>query len=433
MNAKKAKKLPPGIIVHLPSEATGNQYVAEVPSLTGCRAWGKTREEALDKLSRMAGNYIRSIQSDITGRIRENTTEPSNQRELQKQPGNLETNQRTIPKSKEPAHRFSSIGTIGIVDFSRDGKYAVLPGNITGDDYQPDASVVEILTGKITPLFGRSQPHSVVSVAISSKGDFVLASYDITGLLCWDVKNMVLHDYLGATSNTYQDPLVYMVFSPDDKYFAYHLTYNISLHNTLSGEYIRGFHGNRSHYNQMAFSHDGNNLFVACADGMIRYDVTGRKEPMLFADDKEIGAVSIFPGDQKLVTLEGNGTITVWDAPSGKEISHWLHSKSPQNLSDRLSVEEVEQAGWFVDKSEVNYKLLLPYVSLRSIAVSEDGKRILSGCGDNYMRLWNLEGKEICEYQHDSRVVKVAFQQDGQLALSACWDGSIFLWELPTP
>jgi WD40 repeat protein len=152
---------------------------------------------------------------------------------------------------------------------------------------------------------------------------------------------------------------------------------------------------------------------------------------LIFADAKDVRAVSIFPDNQQLVSLEGNGTITLWNATDGHEISHWFHSKSLLDVRDRLSVEEVEQVGWSVDKKDPYYEYRLPYLPSRSIAVSADGKRILSGGCDQYMRLWNLDGSELCEYQHSSRVIKVAFLPDGQRVLSASWDGSISLWELP--
>ncbi len=430
VDTKKAKKLPRGVIVYPPSKENGNIWVAEVPLLTGCRAWGKTREEALDMLRRLAGDYIRSTKADIAGRELEILAVLDNQ-PTQERRKIIQRHQPAVPKYQKPVHDFVKTSTISCIDFSQDGKYAVLSGDITGDDRHPDISILDIITGKTIPLYGRNHPHNIVSVAISSKGDFALASYDITGLLCWDVKNQVLHDYLGVTSNTYQDPLVEMIFTPDDRHFAYHLGYNISMHDTLSGEYVRGFHGNRSHYNEMVFTHDGDNLFVGCQDGMIRYDSKGKRDPLLFADTKDVRAVSIFPDNQQLVSLEGNGTITVWDAVSGREISHWFHSKSRSSRSDRLSIEEVKQVGWSIDMKDPYYMNRLLYLPSRSVAVSPDGKYVLSGGCDQYMRLWKLDGSQIGEYRHASRVIKVAFAQDGQQALSASWDGSIYLWELP--
>jgi predicted RNase H-like HicB family nuclease len=49
------------VIMHQPSEDTENKYMAEVPILTGCRAWGDTPAEALENLRSVAGEFIRSF------------------------------------------------------------------------------------------------------------------------------------------------------------------------------------------------------------------------------------------------------------------------------------------------------------------------------------------------------------------------------------
>ena len=54
----KQYRLP--VIIHQPSEETENKYLAEVPVLVGCRAWGDTPEEALDNLRSVASEFIRS-------------------------------------------------------------------------------------------------------------------------------------------------------------------------------------------------------------------------------------------------------------------------------------------------------------------------------------------------------------------------------------
>jgi predicted RNase H-like HicB family nuclease len=57
----KQYKLP--VIMHQPSEATENKYLAEIPSLKGCRAWGDTPDEAMDNIHSVAGEFIRSIKA----------------------------------------------------------------------------------------------------------------------------------------------------------------------------------------------------------------------------------------------------------------------------------------------------------------------------------------------------------------------------------
>jgi predicted RNase H-like HicB family nuclease len=54
----KQYKLP--VIMHQPSEETENKYMAEIPILTGCRAWGDSPDEALEILRSVAVEFIRS-------------------------------------------------------------------------------------------------------------------------------------------------------------------------------------------------------------------------------------------------------------------------------------------------------------------------------------------------------------------------------------
>ena len=47
-------------VMHDPSEDTEDKYMAEIPALPGCRAWGDTPEDALDILQSVAAAFIES-------------------------------------------------------------------------------------------------------------------------------------------------------------------------------------------------------------------------------------------------------------------------------------------------------------------------------------------------------------------------------------
>ena len=47
-------------LLRAPSEETEDMYLAEVPVLPGCRAWGATAEEALFNLEGVAADFIAS-------------------------------------------------------------------------------------------------------------------------------------------------------------------------------------------------------------------------------------------------------------------------------------------------------------------------------------------------------------------------------------
>ena len=55
----KQYRLP--VIMYQPGEDTENKYMAEVPILTGCRAWGDTPAEALENLRSVASEFILSF------------------------------------------------------------------------------------------------------------------------------------------------------------------------------------------------------------------------------------------------------------------------------------------------------------------------------------------------------------------------------------
>ena len=57
----KLYKLP--VAINEPSEAGEDKYMAEIPNLPGCRAWGDTVAEALENLQSVATAFIESYKS----------------------------------------------------------------------------------------------------------------------------------------------------------------------------------------------------------------------------------------------------------------------------------------------------------------------------------------------------------------------------------
>jgi predicted RNase H-like HicB family nuclease len=54
----KLYRLP--IVMYEPSDDTEDKYMAEIPVLPGCRAWGGTASEALENLQSVAASFIES-------------------------------------------------------------------------------------------------------------------------------------------------------------------------------------------------------------------------------------------------------------------------------------------------------------------------------------------------------------------------------------
>jgi predicted RNase H-like HicB family nuclease len=47
-------------VLREPSDETENKYLAEIPDLPGCRAWGDTSAQALESLQSVAAAFIES-------------------------------------------------------------------------------------------------------------------------------------------------------------------------------------------------------------------------------------------------------------------------------------------------------------------------------------------------------------------------------------
>ena len=89
---------------------------------------------------------------------------------------------------------------------------------------------------------------------------------------------------------------------------------------------------------------------------------------------------------------------------------------------------------WEVDTGREIRTLTGHTHSVESVAFSPDGKRALSGSGDQTLKLWDVEtGREIRTLTgHTSYVFAVAFSPDGKWALSGSWDETLKLWDVST-
>ncbi len=50
-------------VMHEPNENSESKYMAEIPALPGCRAWGDTAAEALENLQSVAAAFIESYKA----------------------------------------------------------------------------------------------------------------------------------------------------------------------------------------------------------------------------------------------------------------------------------------------------------------------------------------------------------------------------------
>jgi outer membrane protein assembly factor BamB len=97
-----------------------------------------------------------------------------------------------------------------------------------------------------------------------------------------------------------------------------------------------------------------------------------------------------------------------------------------------------EVAGWVAHawrEVPVEQKVLGGHInSVFAVAVTPNGKQILSGSGDQTVRRWDLAtGEEFWPFTGNLRpILSVAITPDGQQALAGCGDGKVVLWDWKT-
>ena len=355
--------------------------------------------------------------------------------QIERQPG--------VPQYQNPIRYFPGTHAPSLIDFSKSGEIAAI---IRAPDANPELTIWNVTAGNISVL--SSQEHGLTnlgymgggqvwSMALSDDGDMALVGYDDEDILCWDIRNhQILSRHVGGI---FQEPASFIKFLPDNQWYVAYNGYNINLFDTKSGKFVRHI-STALCVDSLAFSDDGNKL-LAGGDfynnvSMEFLDIHGKHEPVLFKNALNIRAVATFPGAQRLLSVDKDGLITLWNSTNGEEISHWSHAKLPAKVSDTIPEEEFIYFPLVTNDPHTspyaNYQRRVLESRYRSVAVSPDGERILSGGGDKYMRLWTSDGHEVLEYPHHTHLVKVAFLPDGQHALSGCRDGSVYLWELPS-
>ncbi|MBO1054810.1 MAG: hypothetical protein HEQ25_23335, partial [Dolichospermum sp. DET73] len=89
---------------------------------------------------------------------------------------------------------------------------------------------------------------------------------------------------------------------------------------------------------------------------------------------------------------------------------------------------------WNLETGEEQLTLSGHSESVQAVAVTADGKRVISGSSDNTVKVWNLEtGEEQLTLSgHSNSVQAVAVTADGKRVISGSWDNTVKVWNLET-
>jgi WD40 repeat protein/predicted Ser/Thr protein kinase len=337
-------------------------------------------------------------------------------------------------------------GHTGVIDsaaLSPDGRLALS----SGDD--KTVRVWDVATSKEQRQF-EGDLGRVVTVTSSPDAKRALTgSWDRTMRL-WNIDTgKELRSFVG-----HQDAVQSVAFSRDGKRaVSGSWDKTIRLWDLETGKELACFEGHTDKVHAVAYSPDGGRILSGGVDNSVRlWDVETRKELRRFDGHTDIVLETVFsPDGRRALSCSSDRSVRLWDLETGKELYRFDGHTAPV-WTVAFSVDGQHALSGSQDKTMRLWRLPDPPKPasdhkvgevrrfeghtdiIWGLAVSSDGRHILSGSDDGTVRLWETAtGKELRSLQgHSAPISGVSFSPDDQQALSASRDGTMRLWDLRT-
>jgi WD40 repeat protein len=202
------------------------------------------------------------------------------------------------------------------------------------------------------------------------------------------------------------------------------------LWNLETGKLVKSFEGHEKYVTGLALSPDGTTVATGSGDTHIRFFSieTGKEVKKLEGHTGDVRCLAFADEGKTLLSSATDGTVRLWDQATGKEKSS-IRTTDGRIESFVLTPggKEIVIGGQLLSRWELaTGKEVKSYTGpAQCLAVSDDGKRLLTGRADGTMHVWNLAtGEEKARYQaHAGRTYAVAFAPGGKLAASGGGSG----------
>jgi WD40 repeat protein len=192
----------------------------------------------------------------------------------------------------------------------------------------------------------------------------------------------------------------------------------------------------------VTFTPDGQRIVTGNGDGTARvWDATnGRELLILKGHTGPVLRVAVTSDGQRIVSGSQDGTARIWDALSGRQLRQidghdgWIGSIAVTQDGQRLLTVGPTPHLWDIESGR-QLLSLEGHVENNCVAVTPDGRRLITGSGDGTASIWDAaSGRELLTLKgHSGPVRWVAVTSDGRHVITRADDGIVKIWEAASP
>ena len=242
---------------------------------------------------------------------------------------------------------------------------------------------------------------SALDFAFSRDGKTVTIGSTGSNMRLWNVD---AGDVIATFKTAHRGYINAVTFSPDDKMLASRSRGGtVELWDVQNHQRITTLSGHTNEIWALAFSPDGKTIATAALGEtiIVLWDVIniGRKTGLLAEHTTQTRTLVFSPDGKTIVSGHKDGSIYLWDATTGKQLSTFTGEAR----------------------------------SVTALAFSSDGKILANGTGHGAIQLWNPSTYTPignAHIGHGSRVSELTFSPDGGTLFSGSSDGTILVWNL---
>lgn len=337
---------------------------------------------------------------------------------------------------------------VRVAAYSPDGRRIVT----ASDD--GSARVWDGATGRLLATLPVGVDDAVAEAAFSADGARIVTTSGNDAARVWDATTgrelavfRVVDGFVSSAS-----------FSPDGARVLFVADDTARVWDMASRREIITLRGHERDVQSAAFSRDGQRIVTASVDETARiWDATnGREIAVLRGHQRRVLSAAFSPDGARVVTVSDDRTARLWNALTAQEIavisggggavrgaafspdSARLATAADEETSrvrDRASgLEEVTLSGivrvWEAASGAEVAVLRGHGGSVRDLAFSPGGERIVTGSRDGTARIWDTNnGHELAALRgHEGPANAAAFSPDGRHVVTASNDGTVRVW-----